>query len=308
MARRAAPAVAPPTEQQSAQLGTLLALLVLYVVWGATYLANAFALESLSPYPLSALRFALAGGLLYGFLRLRGAPDPSPREWLGAGLVGGLLLVGGLGSVVFAQQWISSSLAAIIVATMPLWLSLFSSLLGTRSALSDWLGMLLGVAGVVLLNAEASLRANPLAALLAFAGPVSWALGSALSPRVRQPKGAMSSAAQMLAASLGFTLLALVRGDAWSLPSPRSSLALAFLVLFGSLLAYSVYVYLLQQRVRPALMSSYTYVNPLVAVLLGVGLAGESLSRSGYLGMALILSGVVLVVSLKRLRRPVLAR
>lgn len=300
--------MAPPAEQHSAQLGTLLALLVLYVVWGATYLANAFALESLSPYPLSALRFALAGGLLYGFLRLRGAPDPSPREWLGAGLVGGLLLVGGLGSVVFAQQWISSSLAAIIVATMPLWLSLFSSLLGTRSALSDWLGMLLGVAGVVLLNAEVSLRANPLAALLAFAGPVSWALGSALSPRVRQPKGAMSSAAQMLAASLGFLLLALVRGDAWSLPSPRSSLALAFLVLFGSLLAYSVYVYLLQQRVRPALMSSYTYVNPLVAVLLGVGLAGESLSRSGYLGMALILSGVVLVVSLKRLRRPVLAR
>ncbi len=293
-------AASPPiSARRKGQLDTWGALLVLYLVWGSTYLANEVALESLEPFPMTAVRFLLAGGVLYLFARLRGAPNPNLREWLGASLIGTLLLVGGLGLVVFSQQWLSSSLAAIIVATMPLWLTLFSSLFGTRSSGLEWLGMSLGVLGVALLNAEANLRANPLGAL-AFAGPVCWAFGSALSQRVKQPKGMMASAAQMLAASLGFLLLSLLRGDSWTLPSARSGLALLYLVLFGSLLAYSAYVYLLEKRTRPALASSYTYVNPLIAVLLGVGLAGEHVSFLGYVGMAVILAGVVLVVTLRK--------
>jgi drug/metabolite transporter (DMT)-like permease len=282
--------------------GTLLALLTLYLVWGSTYLGNAVALETLNPLPMTALRFAAAGALLYALARLRGAPTPPVREWLGGGLIGALLLVGGLGAVVFAQQWISSSLAAVIVATMPLWLALFGSALGTRSALSDWLGMGLGLLGVLLLNAEASLRGNPLAAVLAFGGPVLWAFGSALSPRVPQPQGMMASAVQMLAASVGFLALTLLRGDPLGAFSWRSGLALAYLTVFGSVIAYSAYIYLLQARVRPALLASYSYVNPLIAVLLGVGLAGERVSASGYLGMGVILAGVVLVVTLRSRR------
>ena len=250
-----------------------------------------------------AVRFLAAGSILYGVLRLRGAPNPRLAEWRASGLMGVILLNGGLGLVVFAQQWVASSLAAIIVATMPLWLALFVRLLyGERTLRVEILGMLLGVLGVVFLNGESDLRSSPYA-LLVFLGPVSWAFGSAYSRKLRQPAGPMASAVQMLAASLGFTFLSLVTGETFAAPSTRSLLALLFLIFFGSILAFSAYVYLLAKRVRPALATSYAYVNPLVAVGLGVGFAGESVTRSGYLGMGCIILGVALVVTVKAFRK-----
>ncbi|CAN5750103.1 drug/metabolite exporter YedA [soil metagenome] len=281
------------------RLGIWLALLALYLVWGSTYLANPVALETLSPFPLLAFRFLVAGSLLYGVLRLRGVPHPTRAEWRGAGITGILLLNFGLGMVVYAQQWVASSLAAVIVATMPLWLALFTRLFGARTGLGEVFGMLLGLAGVALLNGEQDLRAHP-GALLVFVGPVAWAFGSAYSRKLTQPKGLMASAVQMLAAGVVFVPLALFQGDLLpKTPSAASLLALVYLIFFGSIVAYSAYLYLLEQRVSPALTTSYAYVNPVVAVLLGVGLAGETVSSRGYFGMGVILAGVVLVVTLR---------
>ena len=289
----------PVSSASDNRLGIWVALLALYLVWGSTYLANAVALQTLSPFPLLAFRFLVAGGLLYGVLRLRGTPQPTRAEWRGAGLTGILLLNFGLGMVVYAQQWVASSLAAVIVATMPLWLALFARLFGARTSLGEVFGMLLGLAGVALLNGEQDLRAHP-GALLVFVGPVAWAFGSVYSRKLTQPKGLMASAVQMLAAGAVFVPVALLQGELVpKMPSVASLSALIYLILFGSIVAYSAYLYLLEQRVSPALATSYAYVNPIVAVLLGVGLAGETVSSSGYLGMGVILAGVVLVVTLR---------
>ena len=276
-------------------------LLVLYLVWGSTYLGIKVAIETIPPFYMQAARFLIAGSVLYLFLRLRGEAHPTRREWLGSALIGGVLLIGGTGLVTLAQALgVSSGVAAVVVSTMPLWLALFARLHGGRVGRLEWTGMLIGLLGVVLLNLGSDLRANPLAGLLLFLAPVSWAFGSFWSPRVRQADGLMASAAQMLAAGVMFGLLGLLRGEAFvRVPSAGSGLALLYLVTFGSLLAYSTYVSLLSRNVRPAVLGSYAYVNPVVAVLLGVLFAGETVSAAGLLGMGVIVAGVVMAVGAK---------
>lgn len=299
----ASPSTTTPTIHSSNRLGVVIALLLLYFVWGSTYLGNKIAIETIAPFPMLTMRFLLAGTLLYGFLRLRGIPNPTRSEWIASGTAGILLLNGGLGLVVFSQQWVASSLAAIIVTTMPLWLALFARFFGERTTIVEIVGMLLGVIGVALLNGEADLRAHPLA-LLVFVGPICWAFGSAYSRKLSQPKGLMSSAVQMLVAGVMFGLFTWLSGEAYVQPSLRSALAILYLIFFGSIVAYSAYIYLLEQRIRPALTTSYAYINPLIAVILGVGLAGEVISPLGYGGMVVILVSVALVVMAKSFKRP----
>lgn len=286
---------------QNTLLGTAVALGVLYLVWGSTYLAIKIAVATMPPYTMLAVRFLAAGGLLYGYLRLRGDAGPTWPEWRGSALVGTLLLVTGLGSVTLAESMgVSSGVAAVVVSTMPLWFALFSLFWRGRVSRLEWLGMVLGLAGVALLNAGAELRTAPVAAVILFLAPVGWAFGSVWSRSLSQPPGLMASAAQMLCAGFVFVPVALLRGERLvQLPSMASSLALLYLITFGSLLAYSAYVYLLEHNVRPALLSSYAYVNPVVAVLLGVGLAGETVTGTGLLGMGVILVGVVVAVTAK---------
>ena len=222
-----------------------------------------------------------------------------PAQWFGAGVVGALLLGGGNGGVTFSEQWVSSGLAAVWVATMPLWAALFAGLLGRWPTRWEWLGLALGLVGVALLNLESNLRANPVGAIALTVAAICWALGSVLSQRLSLPKGMMASAAQMLIGSATLFALSLISGERLTgLPTIRSASAILYLVVFGSLIGFSSYAYLLR-RVRPALATSYAYVNPIVAVWLGVALAGESISGIGLLAMIVILSGVGLVV-LKR--------
>jgi len=274
------------------------ALLILYVVWGSTYLAIKFAVEDMPPYLMLAVRFGVAGCLMYGYVRLRRAPTGTPREWLGSAAVGVLLLVGGMGSVGLAQSFgAPSGLAAVMVATMPLWLTLFLTLMGERTGWRDFVGMGVGLLGVLLLNLESGLRGNPLAALFLLVSPFSWALGSALSRKLPQAPGGMGSAVQMLAAGLLFVPLGLMRGERVAdVPSTGSLVALGYLILMGSLVGFSAYVYLLNQRVRPALLTSYAYVNPVVAVLLGMAFAGERLGAAGLAGMVVVVVSVLMVV------------
>ncbi len=244
----------------------------------------------------------LAGGILYALLRLRGAPTPTRAEWAGAARVGIFLIGGGMGGVAFAEQWVASSVTATCIATTPLWISLFSGLWGRWPMRAEWLGLVVGFAGVVLLNVGSGLWASPVGAVILLLSPMCWAFGSAWSYRLTLPKGLMASAAEMLVGGTLLLLVGLVIGERPTGHITSSSLfAFVYLIVFGSLVAYSAYSFLLQ-RVRPALATSYAYINPLVAVFLGVIFAHDHLTPAGIVGIIVILTGVVLV-TLARDRR-----
>jgi drug/metabolite transporter (DMT)-like permease len=271
----------------------LLALLTVYLVWGSTYYGIRVAIETLPPMGMLAVRFLVAGAVLYAFLRWRGAPAPTLREWRSCAVVGTLLLGGGTGLVTLAERDVSSSVAAMVIAVSPLFASLFARLWGERTSGREWIGIGIGLLGIVLLNLG-DLRATPLGALLLILAPLCWTFGSMWGRHLPLPGGLMSSAAEMLTGGVVLVLLSLVARESWGTPSSASLWALAYLTVFGSMLAYSAYSYLLH-HVRPAVATSYAYVNPVVAVALGVGLGGETLSRLGWAALAVILVGVALV-------------
>ncbi len=280
---------------QPKRLVILLSLLSLYTLWGGTYLGMRVALEGFPPFFVAGFRQLLAGVILYVFLRSRGAPRPTRAQWLGAAIVGGLLLLIGNGGVVFAEQWVSSGLAALALGAIPLWAALFSGLFGRWPRPIEWCGLAIGFAGLVLLNLENGLHANPLGAVVLLIAPISWALGSILSQHLPSPKGLMASAAQMLTGGVMLFIVGTLLGERMTaFPGPRPLIAMVYLVVGGSLIGFTAYGYLLRNT-RPALATSYAYVNPLVAVGLGVALAGEHITLIGVLAMFTILSGVVLV-------------
>ncbi len=283
--------IAPGRER----FAVLAALLAVYVVWGSTYLGIRIALEGFPPFLMAGVRFVIAGALLFAGLWLRGAPAPTPRQWRSAALVGGLLLLGGNGGVVVAEQSVASGLAALGVATVPLWSALFAGAWGQWPRRLEWAGLAVGFGGVALLNVGGGLRASPLGALALLVAPVSWALGSMWSRRLDLPGGLMTSAAEMLA---GGALLLVTSAALGERPPAalalRPTLALAYLIVFGSWVGFSAYLFLLR-RVRPAIATSYAYVNPVVAMVLGVAVAGERIEWGEWAATPVILAGVALV-------------
>ena len=275
--------------------GVLLSLFMLYIVWGSTYLGMRFALESFPPFLMAGIRFIIAGTILYTFLRVRGVAAPTRPQILGSTIIGILLLAGGNGGVSFAEQWVSSGLAAVGIAAVPLWAALFIGLMGRWPKRIEWVGLGLGFMGVIFLNLENGVWANPIGAIALLLAPICWALGSALSSRVSLPPGLMASATQMLIGGTFLLVLGLLLGERiHSVPTANAVWAMLFLIFFGSLVAFSAYGYLLR-NVRPALATSYAYVNPAVAVGLGVLFAGEHITLMGVLAMVVILVGVGLV-------------
>ncbi len=282
----------------SAMVGV--ALLTVYLVWGSTYLAIKIALENYPPFGMAAVRFAFAGALLYAWLRLRGAPAPSAKQWRNCAITGALLLGGGNGLVCYAELTVSSSLAAVAVASMPLFAALFAGLYGKWPRRWDWAGLVIGFAGVVLLNLGGEMQGSRAGALALIAAPLAWAFGSVWSKHQDMPSAWMSTAAQMLAGSLVLGVVTLALGESFpSDPSPRATGALVYLAIAGSIAAFTAYIYLLN-TVRPALATSYAYVNPPVAVLLGVTLAGESFGAMEAVAMAVILAGVAMILMQRR--------
>ncbi len=291
------PPVSPklPVKAEGNRGGILLSLFALYIIWGSTYLGMRVALSSFPPFLMAGIRFVLAGTLLYTFLRARGAPAPTRAQILGSTLIGILLLAGGNGGVSFAEQWVSSGLAAVGIAAVPLWAALFIGLMGRWPKRIEWFGLILGFVGVILLNLEQGVWANPIGAIALLLAPICWALGSALSSRVALPAGLMASATQMLAGGTFLLALGLLSGERIrTLPTMGAIWAMLFLIFFGSLIAFSAYGYLLR-TVRPALATSYAYVNPAVALGLGVLFANEHITLVGILAMLVILAGVGLV-------------
>lgn len=277
-----------------------LALLSLYLIWGATFLGMKFAIESFPPLMMAALRFTLAGGLLYIGLRWHGFPNPTWRQWGGATIVGTLLLGVGNGGVAVAQQWISTGVAAMVIGTVPLWAVVFAALWGQPPRKRELAGIALGTVGVVLLNLHGGLAASPFGAALLILGAIAWAFGSIWGKHLPMPEGAMAGAAQMLTAGGMLLIASAITGEQMSaLPSAKALWSLTYLVLLGSLFAFSAYVYLLR-TVRPALATSYAFVNPVVAVLLGAWLADEHVSTQDLLALGAILASVLLVLPFNR--------
>ncbi len=294
--------------------GVVPALLVIYVVWGSTYLAIRWGLETIPPFSMAGTRYLVAGGVLLAWVKLRGAPRVTLRDLGPAFLTGGLMLLCGNGGVVWAEQRIASGLAALLVAVEPLFIVLLQATLPQerrRPSARALVGVAFGVAGVVLLVGPVRLGGERVdlsgAAAVLFAA-FAWALGSLLSRHFAPPASPLQATAlQMLA---GGFLLGCASGAAgeWARFSPalvsgRSLAAVAYLVVFGSLVAFTAYVWLLRAA-SPALVSTYAFVNPIVAVFLGWLLAGEEVGVRTLVAAAVIVGAVVLITLAETRRRP----
>jgi drug/metabolite transporter (DMT)-like permease len=277
-----------------------LALASVYLVWGSTYLAIAVGLEGYPPFLMGGLRFLAAGLVLFAFLRWRGEAAPTASQWRNAAFMGVLMMLLGNGLVNVAEQSVSSGLAAVAVASMPLWAALFGSLRGLRSTGREWLGLAIGFVGVVWLHAGSDISASPTGLIALLLAPIAWAFGSVWSRGRDLPAPFMSTAAQMLCGSVAMLALGLVLGERIEgVPPLQATLAVAYLAAFGSIVGFGAYVWLLH-HVRPALATSYAYVNPPIAVLLGALLLDERFGLHSLGAMAVILAGVVLVTRARR--------
>ncbi len=278
----------------ASRAGVIVALVSVYLVWGSTYLAMRIGLTGFAPFLMAGTRFTIAGTLLMIVLLARGASLPTLKEWGGAAIVGILLLSGGNGGVVYAEQTVGSGLAALALATVPLLTALLAGIWGQWPTGREWVGLSVGFAGIVLLNMDGGLRASPMGATALLVAAVSWAAGSVWSRRLTLPSGMMASAAEMLCGGAALLALGASRHEHWQAhPSPASLGALAYLV-FGAIAGYSAYTYLLA-RVRPALATSYAYVNPIIAIALGAAFVGEKITPIVFASGLLIVGGVVLV-------------
>ena len=268
-----------------------------YFIWGSTYLAIRFGIESFPPFLMAGIRFTVAGLILYALMRYLGAPNPNRQQWLGAGVVGLLLPALGNGTVCYVQQTVSSSVAALAIATAPIWMAVFSSIWGHKITAREWLGVAVGLLGIGLLNLGGSLHGNLAGALLLIFAAATWSFGSVWSKRLAMPAGFMASAVQMLVGGLALLLISSLQGETWPQQiSNKSWAAMLFLVVLGSLVAYSAYQYLLN-TVRPLVASSNTFINPIVAFVLGMVFANEHVTGMEVTALAVILIGVFLVLS-----------
>jgi drug/metabolite transporter (DMT)-like permease len=273
-----------------------LALFGLYLIWGSTYLGVGLALESFPPFILSSLRLWLSGVIILGLAISRGERLPEWRLVRNAALIGCIILGTGVNTLAIAEQWVSTGLTALAIAAMPLWAGVFALLMAKRPSNMEWLGLAIGFAGIVLFNTQKSIQAEPLAAIVLILGPMAWAFGSILSQRIALPGGWMAIAIEMIGAALMTTILVFVAGESIvEPPTIKAIAAIIYLALIGSAVGYSAYIYLLN-TVRPALATSYAYVNPIVAVMLGIVFLGETISQTGIIAMVVIITGVVIVI------------
>ena len=273
------------------------ALFCTYFIWGSTYLAIRFGIESFPPFLMAGVRFTVAGLILYAVMRYLGGANPTRQEWLGASIVGLLLPALGNGTVCYVQQTVSSSVAALSIATAPIWMAIFSSIWGHKITAKEWLGIAIGFVGILLLNIGGSLHGDLVSALLLIFAAAAWSFGSVWGKYLAMPQGLMASAAQMLAGGVALLVMSAIQGEAWPQTiSQKSWGALLFLVVLGSLIAYSAYQYLLK-TVRPLVASSNTFVNPVVAFAVGIWLANEHVTTIELIALGVILVGVFLVLS-----------
>ncbi len=294
----------PQGTLRASVLKVALALGAVYVIWGSTYLAILFAIETIPPFLMAATRYLVAGALLYTWARLRGAPRPKLVHWRSAFIVGAFLLLVGNGGVVWAEQKVDSGLAALLISTEPIWIGVLVWLRSGRQRPNPRVivGMALGFLGLVMLvRPSGSAAIDPAGAAVLVLASLSWAWGSLYGQRAPFPDSPLAATGmQMLG---GGTLLAIVSaltGEparvVLSEVSLKSALSVGYLIVFGAIVAFTAYVWLMRVA-PPVLVSTYAYVNPVVAVLLGWAFAGEPLTAGTLISAAVILAGVALITT-----------
>jgi len=296
------PYAAPPEATTRARL--VLGFATIYSVWGSTYLAIRFGLESIPPFFMGGVRFLIAGTLVYAWARLRGAATPTPREWKSSAIVGVLLLFIGNGAVSWSEQRVSSGMTSLLVATVPLWLVLCEWAQGQQPAITKLIGVAIGLVGVGLLVLPASGAASdtvvdPVGAGVLMVSALAWTIGSLYARGAAMAKPAtLAIAMQMLVGGSLLLALSVATGEVATVMNSRitmgSALALLYLIVFGSIIGFSTYMWLLRVA-SPTAVGTYAYVNPVVAVLLGVLLAGEHMPSQALLASLVIVGGVAMV-------------
>ncbi|MCB2376541.1 drug/metabolite exporter YedA [Hymenobacter sp. BT635] len=284
------------------------AFAIVYIIWGSTYLGIRFAIDSMPPLLMAGSRYTIAGLILYVFMRLRGEAAPTRQGWATAVIIGICLLTFGNGGVTLGEQYIPSGMTSLLVATVPMFLALLGWASGVAARPTPWvaLGLVLGMAGVYLLARTPGVShvALPgheaIGITLVLIAALVWAIGSLYSKKKQAASSPfLAGGMQMICGGAAMLLLGLVRGEAagfdFAAVTTKSWLAYAYLVTFGSIVAFSAYIWLLRV-VEPALAGTYAFVNPVVAVLLGWAFAGEQLTVGMLGGAALIVAAVVLVV------------
>ncbi|HET9625460.1 MAG TPA: drug/metabolite exporter YedA [Kofleriaceae bacterium] len=283
----------------------VLCLAAVYLIWSSTFRAMAIAVRELPPLLMASLRYSPAGLVMLAVARRRGAAWPSVRQWVTVIPIGALLFIGGNGFIAVGEQTVASSGAAVVCATMPLWAAVLSALSGERPSRREWLALVIGFVGVVVLLGGPSLAGKPWHIVLVLASPPCWALGSSLARRAGKAAAShdtfMSSAMQMITGGVALAVSGVVLGE--RLPTHASAqtwLAVAYLAVFGSLIAFTAYNWLLRHA-RPVVATSYAYVNPVLAVALGAA-ASEQVGVSTVIAIVLIIGAVALVLVKPRTR------
>ena len=296
---------------------TWLSLWTVYLIWGSTYFAIAYVIESMPPLLAMGIRFLIAGLLLALIISLRQGPSELkiPRAELKSSLLMGFLLLGfGIGTVSIAQAYVPSGIVALIIAALPLWIAIFRTISGERLVKLSWLGLVIGFAGVALLLKPGSITPVSdiensklfLFMLLVLLGNIGWALGTFLAPRFPLPKNTLVfTAYEMLAGGASLTLAGFIKGESISDFLDATSwswLWFFYLVFFGSIAAYTAYLWLVANA-PVSLTATYAYVNPIIAVALGAIFLDELITSAYAIGGLIILIGVILVVSVERIKR-----
>lgn len=277
-------------------LAVAAALFAVYVIWGSTYFAIRVGVHEIPPFLLGGMRMLLPGVLMLLVLRWRGVPLPSARQWKTLVVLSIWMVLLSNGLVNVAEQEVSSGLAAIAVASMPLWAASFSAMRGDHPSRGEWTGLVIGFAGVLWLNVGSELTASPKGMVALMIASVAWAWGSIWSRGLDLPAPFVSAAGQMLCGAGWMFAASLATGERLAtVPSTQALLAVLYLAVFGSIIAFTAYIWLLH-HVRPALATSYAYVNPPIAVLFGVLLLDERFGLHDLGAMGVILLGVVIVM------------
>lgn len=281
----------------------LTCLAITYVVWGTTYFALKVGLEEAAPFYMLGTRFLLAGGLLLAGLMLAGTRLPTLRQWGNSAILGFLMLVLGIGSVTVAEQWVASGAAVALISVQPLVIALWIGFLGKWPRPLEWLAIVIGLVGTLVMVVGQDLSASPLGTALILFGVMSWTFGVTLTSRLDMPEGAMGFAAEMIAGGALCMLVSLMFGEHWTLPeTARVWWAWGYLVIFGSLIAFSAYRFLVD-RVSPTLAATYAYVNPPVALFVGWWLGAEEFTLNIFIGLTVVLVAVALHAWLALARR-----
>jgi drug/metabolite transporter (DMT)-like permease len=288
-----------------------IALLALYIVWGSTYLGIRFAVETIPPFLHAALRFLISGVILYAWRRTAGDPAPTASNWKSTAIVGAALLLGGNGLVAWAEKSVPSGIAALMISTSPFWLVLFEAMRtgGTRPTWQAILGLVVGFGGVFILIGPSEITGaensfDTFGVVLLLLAPLFWSMGSIYARGADLPKSTLlSTGMQMLMGAVALFIVSVVKGELsgfnFGLVSMRSWLALVYLITFGSLVGFVAYGWLLHNA-PVSLTSTYAYVNPVVAVLLGNLLADEVLNGRILIATAIIIGSVVIINSARQ--------